>query len=58
MVTKEFILKVKVDEKTIKEKYPNYRFNFSNVSQFIDFIISTIPENKLKEFGYQIKIEK
>lgn len=54
-ITKEFTIKVIVNESKVKEFYPNYRTNFKSISDFIDFVVSEIPQDKMNSFGYKIK---
>ena len=56
-MTKQFILTIKVDEKNIARKYPNYKFNWDNPKQFINNFTKNLTENKLKKFGYSITIK-
>lgn len=56
-MTKQFILTIKVDEKNIARKYPNYKFNYNNPKRFINTIVKSLTENKLKKFGYSITIK-
>lgn len=55
-VVKRFILEVEVDEEKAKKFYPNYRFGFSNVRQFIRFLVAEIPQRKMK-YGFRITLK-
>ncbi len=59
--TYNYNLQVTIDSKEIEKKYPNYRFNFNNTDDFIQFIINNIQNNEynnLEEFGYSIDIKE
>jgi len=58
MTTKTFIFEVEVDEKTIAKKYPNYRFNFNTIEEFMNFLMCTIPVKNMRKFGYNINQKK
>lgn len=55
--TKTYLLTIEVDEEKAKKFYPNYRFGFSNVNQFIRFLLAEIPQKKMK-YGYRITLKK
>lgn len=63
-VKKQFILTITVDENQVKEKYPNYRFNFTKPEELIDtvandvkFIAGTdMSKNGMSKWGYSIKL--
>lgn len=55
---KRFLLEIEVDEERVMKLYPNYRFNFDNSEQFINFIKSDIPKKHMKSFGYNINLKK
>jgi len=40
----------------LKEKYPNYRFNYSTPYQFIETLINDIQQDHMEEYGYSIKM--
>jgi|WetSurSiteA1Bulk_404760.scaffolds.fasta_scaffold448161_1 hypothetical protein len=57
MKKKSFQLDIRVDEKTLKENYPNYKFNFSNTDEFIEFLIANIlQEEGTEDYGFSITI--
>lgn len=56
-VTKTYLLTIEVDEEKAKKFYPNYRFGFSNVNQFIRFLLAEIPQKRMK-YGYRITLKK
>lgn len=51
-----FNIEVKIDMDKLKEKYPNYRFNYSNPYQFIEARINDIEKDYMEEYGYSIKM--
>ena len=51
-----FNIEVLVDIDKLKEKYPNYRFNYSTPYQFIESLINDIEKDYMEEYGYSIKI--
>ncbi len=51
-----FNIEVKIDMDKLKEKYPNYRFNYSNPYQFIETLINDIEKDYMEEYGYSIKM--
>jgi hypothetical protein len=51
-----FNIEVEVDIDKLKEKYPNYRFNYSSPYQFIESLINDIQQDHMEEFGYCIKM--
>ena len=58
MIEKKFTLTIKVDEKNINKKYPNYKFNWNNPQRFINHLAKSVEEKKLREFGYSITTKK
>lgn len=61
---KEYIVAVKIEiSDDIADKYPNYRFNYSNHKEFIDMLMSSLnvhdfEGNSINDedvFGYKIK---
>jgi hypothetical protein len=56
MDKKSFRMDIRVDEKTLKEKYPNYKCNFSSTDEFIKFIIANIIDENTSLCGYSITI--
>ena len=56
-IKKTYILEIEVDEDKAEKYYPNYRFGFSNVNQFIRFLLTEIPQKKMK-YGYRITLKK
>jgi len=52
-------LQITIDAEEIEKKYPNYRFNFKNTDEFVQFIINDIQQISkvgLDDFGYSIKV--
>lgn len=60
MLIYELKVIIKVDEKNINEKYPNYEYNWNNPREFVKSCISNIDTGKqnLKDFGYQIRVSE
>jgi len=65
MKTVTVIVQIKVDETTIKEKYPNYRFNWDTPEAFIEHLTDgletttdydNVPFNHMEEYGFEIKV--
>lgn len=59
MIKKNITFELTVDEEKVSELYPNYRFSFNNVQQFISYIqnslLNEIPEDCMEKLGYAIK---
>jgi hypothetical protein len=55
MITKKFIVTIKVDEKNIDKKYSNYKFNWSRPSVFINYLAKSLEAKHLKSFGYEVR---
>lgn len=59
MIKRKINFELTVDEEKISELYPNYKFSFENVEQFISFIknslLDSISEDNLEKFGYTIE---
>lgn len=51
-----FNIEVLVDTDKLKEKYPNYKFNYSSSYQFIEMLINDIEKDHMEEYGYSIKM--
>jgi hypothetical protein len=51
----KFNIEIEVDIVKLKEKYPNYRFNYSSPYQFIEARINDIEQDHMEEYGYSIK---
>ena len=51
-----FNVEILIDMDKLKEKYPNYRFNYSNPYQFIESLINDIEKDYMEEYGYSIKM--
>ena len=65
MKTIKVLVEIKVDKDNIEHLYPNYKFNWDDVDEFIDSRIDELEtpmeENGLyvdylKEFGYSIRV--
>lgn len=53
-----FKIEIEVDEKKVREQYPNFRSNFTSTKSFIDFLLASIPQQKTNEFGYTLKVKR
>lgn len=61
---KRFIVEIEVDEDSIWDKYPNFKYNWSNAQEFIEDTIKSFEQsadtdlrkNGLKEWGYSVKV--
>ena len=47
---------IEVDMDKLKEKYPNYRINYSTYYEFIQARIYDIKQDHMQEYGYSIKV--
>jgi len=55
-------IEIIVDEKSINQKYPNYKFNYDSIEQFADSLVpeesyegdTNMSKNGLKQYGYSI----
>lgn len=55
-------IEIIVDEKSINQKYPNYKFNYDSIEQFVDSLVSEesfegdtdMSKDGLKHYGYSI----
>lgn len=55
-------IEIIVDEKSINQKYPNYKFNYDSIEQFVDSLVpeesyegdTNMSKNGLKQYGYSI----
>jgi hypothetical protein len=65
IVKRELKVVIEVDEDTIEDKYPNYKSNFDNVEEFMDFIendldaypnILGMADNPMYEWGYDVVV--
>lgn len=56
MKTVTVLVEIKVDDKNVKELYPNYRFNWNSPEEFIKSRIDGIEEDHLEEFGYLLRV--
>ena len=63
IIKREVKVVISVDEDTIKDKYPNYKSNFDNVEEFMDFIETDLDPNSLQmvdnpmyEWGYDVVV--
>ena len=62
MKTKEFTIKIRVDEKNISKLYHNYDINYDSVEDFMIMLIQNIETpaeydgkpSHLKHFGYEV----
>jgi len=57
MISKTFILKIEVDEKNIRRKYPNFRFNWGKPKEFITFLKRSVEERHLNTYGYRMTVQ-
>ena len=53
-----YVLVVETDEAKLFANYPNYRRNFSKVSEFLTFLIANIIPRATKKFGYSVSIKR
>lgn len=64
IIKQKFNLEVTVDKREVVNKYPNYKFNFDSVDDFINFIINDLRSGiginyeteSFEKFGYSVKI--
>jgi hypothetical protein len=65
MKTIKVLVEITVDEDHIEHLYPNYRFNWDDVDEFIDnridgletpMEVNGLSIDYLKEFGYSIRV--
>jgi hypothetical protein len=65
IVERTLMVKIVVNEKTIKDKYPNFESNFDNVEEFMDMIendldaypnILGMADNPMYEWGYDVVV--
>ena len=63
IIKREIKVVISVDEDTIEDKYPNYKSNFDNVEEFMDFIETDLDPNSLQmvdnpmyEWGYDVVV--
>lgn len=65
IITHKFDLEISVNIKEVQHKYPNYRFNFNKVEDFVNFIVNELrysgdidlSKESMKEFGYSVNIK-
>lgn len=50
-------IEIIIDEEKI-QKYPNYKFNYANSSEFIDSLTNDIVNMTSYEYGYEVNITK
>lgn len=59
MIRKTITLELTIDEDNIADLYPNYRFSFANIEQFVSFIQESlsdgIADDNLETFGYSLR---
>ena len=64
IIKRKFTLEIAVNADKILQKYPNYRVNFDDPNEFIEFILSglewsgdtNLSKNGMKKWGYSVKI--
>ncbi len=58
-IKRVFTLEIEVEEDTLIQCYPNYKLNFKNPIEFIEYIKNSlvISENVMNEFGYSVNIK-
>jgi len=57
---------IEIDENTINEKYPNYKWNFNSPKELADSLVPTtiyeadtdMSKDGLDKWGYSIKIKR
>ena len=58
---KQFIIEIEVNEKKLVEKYPNFRFNYSDANEFIQteaLCSGSSDSDSWKRFGYRKRLVK
>lgn len=65
-VTYKFNLTIEVDAANIDKKYPNYRFNFADIDEFVESLIANMTNSSFVEeyldtyerYGFKINIKE
>ena len=65
-IKKQFLVTIEVDSEAIIYKYPNYKYNFKSIEDFIDFIANDVQwvgninmsRDGMEEYGYSVKIKQ
>lgn len=63
-IKKQFILEIEVDDRTVQQKYPNYRLNYDRPEQLIKAVANDIrfiagvdmSKDGMEQWGYSIKV--
>ena len=66
IITHKFELEIAVNIDDIQHKYPNYRFNFNKVEDFVHFIVNDLKHSgdidlskeAMEKFGYSVNIKQ
>lgn len=64
MKIRTFVVEITVDEKNIRNKYPNYEINYDTSNEFIDSLMFNFENDTdvnidcLKKFGYRKRVVK
>jgi len=53
---KSFVITIETDDDNIREKYPNYRFNWNSPGQFIHYLANDMTDDVWDDFGYRITV--
>lgn len=55
MEKKSFQMDIRLDEKKLREKYPNYRY-FSSTDEFLKFLLANIIPKDTVKIGYSVTV--
>ncbi len=61
---RRFVLEIEVDEDAVQQKYPNFRYNYSNGEELIEAVKNSITfiagtdmtKDGMENWGYSIKV--
>ena len=54
--SKTITIKIEIDEKKLKEKYPNFLINYLDINEFMDTVALGLDDDKMKELGYKTEV--
>lgn len=65
-IKKRFILEIEVDEDAVKQKYPNYRWNYNKPEELIRTVANDVKfiagvdmsKDGMKQWGYSVKVKE
>jgi hypothetical protein len=65
-IKKTFVVTIEVDEEAVKQKYPNYRWNYNNPEELIEAVANDVKfiagvdmsKDGMKQWGYSIKVKE